>query len=210
MRESLSQVVHHLHQKTSFSCLLGYLQILVGLFWFKATHTQLLEGCGRSGCLTHTGFQKSVRVPAACLPKASKQARLVYRKVSFISDISYQWGRWQTSVQRPIPLPPSPAQVTCGARACIDRWKGLHAETTQLSLIVIFQLVISGLTSILLVVLGTVNLQFQGPFIPISLRPVLGIVAAYVLVIKQLTSLPGVLVSMRQLLNMAQNIIYSP
>ena len=89
MRESLSQVAHHLHQKTSFSCLLGYLQILVGLFWFKATHTQLLEGCGRSGCLTHTGFQKSVRVPAACLPKASKQARLVYRKVSFISDISY-------------------------------------------------------------------------------------------------------------------------
>ena len=34
---------------------------------------------------------------------------------------------------------------------------------------------------LVLVVLGTVNLQFQGPFVPVSLRPVLGIVAAHVL-----------------------------
>jgi len=40
---------------------------------------------------------------------------------------------------------------------------------------------IGGLTSIILIVLGTVNLQFQGPFIPICLRPILGIVAAYVI-----------------------------
>ena len=33
-----------------------------------------------------------------------------------------------------------------------------------------------------MVVSGTVNLQFQGPFILISLRPVLGIIAAYVMV----------------------------
>ena len=31
-----------------------------------------------------------------------------------------------------------------------------------------------------MIVLGTVNLQFQGRFVPISLRPVLRIAAAYV------------------------------
>ena len=116
-----------------------------------------------------------------------------------MSDIGNQWGVWQTSVQRP---PQPPPTVTSGAGACRGRWKGLHAEATQLSLVVIFRLVVSGLTSIILVVLGTVNLQFQGPFVPVSLRPVLGIVAAHVLgslVFKQLTSPPGALVSLRQL-----------
>ena len=37
-----------------------------------------------------------------------------------------------------------------------------------------------GLTSIILVVLGTVNLQFQGCLVCISLRPVLITVAAYI------------------------------
>ena len=45
----------------------------------------------------------------------------------------------------------------------------------------IFKLVIGGLTGIILVVLGTFYLHFQGPFVPISLRPVLGIVTAHVL-----------------------------
>ena len=48
-------------------------------------------------------------------------------------------------------------------------------------LTVIFKLVISGLTSIILIVLGTVNLQFQSPFVPVSLQSVLGTVAAHVL-----------------------------
>ena len=34
-------------------------------------------------------------------------------------------------------------------------------------------------TSIILIVSGTVNLQFQVPFVSISLRPILGIVTAY-------------------------------
>ena len=42
-------------------------------------------------------------------------------------------------------------------------------------------LLISGLSSITLVVLGTVNLQFQGPFVLISLCPILGIVAAFIM-----------------------------
>ena len=70
-------------------------------------------------------------------------------------------------------------------RAFIGRGRGLHAETALPAQTVIFQLVIVGLTAILtlvlLIVLGTVNLQFQGPFVPISLRPILGIVAAHVL-----------------------------
>ena len=38
-----------------------------------------------------------------------------------------------------------------------------------------------GLISIILIVLSTFNLQLQGQFVPISLRPVLGIVTAYVI-----------------------------
>ena len=80
------------------------------------------------------------------------------------------------SVQRP--TPPTPA--TSGARAFINRRRRPHAETEQSFLTVTFKLIIGGLTGIILVVLGTVNLQFQGLFVPISLRPVLKIVAAYV------------------------------
>ena len=58
---------------------------------------------------------------------------------------------------------------------------GLHAEMAQSTLTVIFKLLISGLANIILIVLGTVNLQFQGPFFPISLWPVFGIVTARVL-----------------------------
>ena len=53
-------------------------------------------------------------------------------------------------------------------------------QEQQSALTVIFKLVTGGLTSIILVLLGTVNLQFQGPFVPISLWSVLGIVAAFV------------------------------
>ena len=43
---------------------------------------------------------------------------------------------------------------------------GLHAEIAQSTLTVIFKMVIGGLNSIILVVLGTVNHQFQGLFLP--------------------------------------------
>ena len=59
--------------------------------------------------------------------------------------------------------------------------RGLHTGTGQPALTVILKSVISGLTSIAVIVLGTVNLPFQGWFVPISLRPVLRIVAAYVM-----------------------------
>ena len=67
------------------------------------------------------------------------------------------------------------------ARAFIDRARRLHAETAQSALTVILKLVIGGLTCVISIVLSTVNLQFQGRFVSISLRPILGIVAAYVM-----------------------------
>ena len=85
-------------------------------------------------------------------------------------------GRGRTPVQRP--TPPSPDNQ--GARAFIDRGRELHAETIQSALTVILKLVIGGLTSVISIVSGIVNLQFQGQFVSISLRPILGIVAAYV------------------------------
>ena len=65
-------------------------------------------------------------------------------------------GGWQTFVQKLTLAPPPPKQ---GVRTFVDRvgW-GVHAETVQSSLTVIFTLVISGLTSIILIILGAVNL----------------------------------------------------
>ena len=66
------------------------------------------------------------------------------------------------------------------ARAFIG-WEGeLHVDTTQSALTVILKLVFSGLTSVLLIVLMTMKLQFQGHFAPMFFWPILEIVAAYV------------------------------
>ena len=48
------------------------------------------------------------------------------------------------------------------------RQRGLHVERVQSALTVILKLAIGGLTSVILIVLGTINLQFQGWFVPIS------------------------------------------
>ena len=61
----------------------------------------------------------------------------------------------------------------------MDSGKGLHAGTAQSTLTVILKLVVSDPTSIILIVLSTVNLQLHGWFVLISLRPVLKIVAPY-------------------------------
>ena len=71
-------------------------------------------------------------------------------------------------------------------------------QNSTVSVIVIVRLVTGGLTSVILIVLGTINLHFQGP-----LFPILGFVAAYVLctVFSSCSELlpSGVLVSIRQL-----------
>ena len=63
----------------------------------------------------------------------------------------------------PLPSPPHKQEV----RVFIDRVGG-GGKTAQSSLTVISKLIISGLTSVILVVLGRVHLQFQDPFAPIS------------------------------------------
>ena len=102
------------------------------------------------------------------------------RKVCFTLDVS-NWGgggggAGQTPVQRLTPLTDNQ-----WARASIGRERGLHTETAQAALTITLKLIIGGLTSVILIVLSTVNLQFQGRFVPLSLRPVLGIVAACVM-----------------------------
>ena len=67
------------------------------------------------------------------------------------------------------PKADSPPMDSQWVRAFTDRGRGLHAGTVQSALTIILKLAIGGLISVTLIVLGTVNLQFQGPFVPISL-----------------------------------------
>ena len=90
-------------------------------------------------------------------------------------------GGGQMPVQRLSTLPPLPWQS--GAKS-FYRWKeeAICRNSIQSALTVILNLVIGGLTSIILIVLGTVNLQFHGWFVFISLKQILGIVGVCVLV----------------------------
>ena len=51
----------------------------------------------------------------------------------------------------------------------------------QSALTVIWKLIIGGLILVILIVLSTVNLQYQSQFVSFSLRPVFRIVAAHVM-----------------------------
>ena len=86
-------------------------------------------------------------------------------------------------------LPPKqPLLASSGAGAFRDKRRDyMQKEYSQLRQSVIFKVIIGGLTTVVFIFLGTVNLQSQGLFIPISLRPVLRIVAAYVDTTKPLT-----------------------
>ena len=120
-------------------------------------------------------------VLAACHSKANKQARLVQRKVCFISDVAM--GERMADICPKADYPHDKQRM----RAFIGRvWRrGSYTQEQQSSLTAIFKLVFklvfSGLTSIILNVLGAVNLQFQGPFSLISLWSTLKIVEAHVL-----------------------------
>ena len=103
---------------------------------------------------------------------------LVERKVCFILEAGNLGAGSYPKADSPPPATPSDEQWT---RAFIDRGRGLHAETVQSALAVMLTLVMGGLISVISIVLSTVNLQFQGQFVSISLRPVLGTVAAYVM-----------------------------
>ena len=98
-----------------------------------------------------------VRGPAANHSKASIKARLVQRKVCFISDAGNCWGWWWTSVQGPTLPTPWQEEGESFYRQSWS-WGRLYAETAQSSLTGIFKLVISGLNSIILVVFSSVQL----------------------------------------------------
>ena len=81
----------------------------------------------------------------------------------------------QVSVQRPTPFTDNQ-----WGNSLYRLREGLQLETAQSAPTVMLKLSTRGLTSVTLMVLGAVDLQFQGRFVPVSLRPVLRIVAVYV------------------------------
>ena len=125
-------------------------------------------------------YLKSVWIWLLTAQKPITQARLAERKVCFISNAG-SWRKGRVADICPKADSPPPGNQWGKSSYRQSGGGGLYAETAQLALTVILKLVISGQTSIILIVLSMVNLQFQGQFVPISLRPVLGIVAAYVI-----------------------------
>ena len=113
--------------------------------------------------------------------KGNKQVRLVERKVCFISE-QQPWARVADICPKACSLPLTNRLYRPSCRGGGWGVGGvLQAGKAQSSLTVIFKLVVSGLTSIILIVLGTVNLQFWGALVPISSWSILRIVAAHVL-----------------------------
>ena len=107
-------------------------------------------------------YWKNVEGPAAHLSKASRQSKLVERKVCFISDAS-RWCREEDGHLSKGWFPPSGSHWS---KSFYRQKEGTYAETAQSVQTVIFKLIICGLTSMILVVLGTVNLQFQVHLFP--------------------------------------------
>ena len=59
--------------------------------------------------------------------------------------------------------------------------KGAPCRNSTVSSDSHFEIVFGRLASVTVIVLSTVNLQFHGQFVPVSLRPILRIVAAHVM-----------------------------
>ena len=99
---------------------------------------------------------------AHCL-KASKQVRLVEKKVCFISYAGNWQGQWQTSVQRPT-FTPHDKQVV---RVYRQSGRGVTCRNST----VIFTLVMSGLTRVILVTFSSVqSLSHVWLFLPHGLQ----------------------------------------
>ena len=71
------------------------------------------------------------------------------------------WGGGRCLSKSRLPPPPNPINNQ-GVKTFIDRDRIVHAEIAQSALTVTLKSVIGGLTSIMLFVLGTVNLQVPG------------------------------------------------
>ena len=89
------------------------------------------------------------------------------------------WGKGGLMSKRRLRIADQGARAFKGEfQGYIDRGRKLNAETTQSALTASLKWFICGLTSVILIVLSTVNLQLHRQFVLISLKPVLGIVAA--------------------------------
>ena len=110
---------------------------------------------------------------AAHHSKAIKEARLVERKTCSFWMLAVR-GDGELLCKGWLPPPPT------------VRGESFHRQREEptcrngTALTVILKLVIGGQSSAILIDLGAINLQFHGWFVPISLRPVLGIVAVYI------------------------------
>lgn len=71
--------------------------------------------------------------------------------------------------------------LTLSRQELLSMEGAVPTQTAQSALMVVLKLVISGLIMVFLTASSTVSLQFQGQFVNISLRPVLGIVTPYVM-----------------------------
>ena len=123
-----------------------------------------------------SGYQKWG--PAACGLKAKKRGKVGGKK-----SLLY-FGYWQPGEDGLLSagcLPPHPLITYQWARALYrQRERAMCRNSNQLCQSS-WNWSCGGLISVILIVLSTVNLQFQSQFVSISLRPVLGIVAAYVM-----------------------------
>ena len=146
---------------------------------FKKTFAHLAKG-STLGSKVHENYCNPKWGSSCSHSEANKESRLVERKVSFVSEagnLGWEKGGLLSKGQLPTPTPNNQ-----WARAFIGEWRGLQAETAQSVLTVIFKLVIWWkLISIVLIVLNIVELCVQGRFLPTSLTPALGIVAAYIM-----------------------------
>ena len=107
--------------------------------------------------------KSEVRLLATLKPIKSQ----AWWKVCFILEAGKWWlevGGW-TPVRRLAPLPGQPV-----GKSFDKHREGLHAETAESALTVILKLVTGGLTSVILIVLSTVSLQFHNRFVPIFLE----------------------------------------
>ena len=104
------------------------------------------------------------------------------RKVCFILDAcNWGWVGIGLLSKGQFPAPPHTQTDNQWAVAAINPGMGLNAASVHSGLMVILKLAMGGVTSIILIVSRMVNFQFQDQFVPTSLRPVLGTVAADVM-----------------------------
>ena len=159
---------------------------LAWLFPVKLSHVNFLYSFSRRTCKGKGKFFFLPNISISycnwkwCLAarywRVNEEVRLVERQVCFTSDIGNWWG-WEKEgallLKGQLP-PPS-------TRAFIDGKRDLQRETASQLWQSSSNWSYGVLKSVILIILGTINLQFQNLSVSIFSRPILGIVAGYVM-----------------------------